>query len=47
MKERYRNLPDASRPVFGAPTEATAHYSNFRQCSVTVQEEEARVEGSP
>jgi VWFA-related protein len=47
MKERYRNLPDASRTVFGGPTEATAHYSNFRQFSVTVQEGAARVEGSP
>jgi hypothetical protein len=47
MLERYRNLPHASRPVFGAPTEATAHYSNFRQFSVTVQEGEARLEGSP
>jgi hypothetical protein len=47
MKERYRNLPDASRTVFGGPTEAIAHYSNFRQFSVTVQEGAARVEGSP
>jgi hypothetical protein len=29
MKERYRNLPHAPRSVFGAPTEATARYSNF------------------
>lgn len=44
MKEHYRNLPHASRSVFGAPTEATARYSNFRQFRVTVEEGEARVE---
>ena len=37
MKERYRNLPHASPSVFGAQTEATARYSNFRQFSVTVE----------
>ena len=37
MKERYRNLPHAARSVFGAPTEATANYSNFRQFTVTVE----------
>jgi VWFA-related protein len=47
MKERYRNLPHASRSVFGAPTEATARYSNFRQFSVTVEEGKARLESSP
>jgi len=37
MKERYRNLPHAARSVFGAPTEATANYSNFRQFTETVE----------
>jgi hypothetical protein len=41
MKERYRNLPHASRSVFGAPTEATARYSNFRQFTVSVDEKAA------
>jgi VWFA-related protein len=44
MKERYRNLPRASASVFGAPTEATARYSNFRQFSVTVEQGTARTE---
>jgi VWFA-related protein len=47
MRERYRNLPHASRSVFGAPTEATAHYSNFRQFTVTVEDGGARLESPP
>jgi hypothetical protein len=43
MKERYRNLPHASRSVFGATTEATARYSNFRQFVVTVEDGEAKL----
>ena len=44
MKERYRNLPHAPRSVFGAPTEATARYSNFRQFTVTVEDGKAALE---
>ena len=44
MKERYRNLPHASRSVFGAPTEATARYSNFRQFTVSVEDGKAKLE---
>ena len=47
MKERYRNLPHASRSVFGAPTEATARYSNFRQFGVTTEGGNARLPAAP
>jgi VWFA-related protein len=47
MKERYRNLPHASRSIFGAPTEATARYSNFRQFRVTVESGNARLPAAP
>jgi hypothetical protein len=43
MKERYKNLDGAFEPVFHSPAEATARYSNYRQFSVTVEHETARV----
>jgi len=48
MKERYEDLRGATRPVFGAPMQATARYSNFRLFTVTVEDEKAALPpGSP
>ena len=47
MKESYEDLPATSRPVFRAPTRATARYSNFRQFTVTVEDESAVLPPSP
>jgi VWFA-related protein len=47
MKERYRNLPHASRTVFGSSTEATARYSNFRRFEVSVETGNARLPAVP
>ncbi len=41
MKEDYRDLPYAPRPIFHAPTHATARYSNFRQFTVRTDEKAA------
>jgi VWFA-related protein len=41
MKEDYRDLPYTPRPIFHAPTHATARYSNFRQFSVSTEEKAA------
>ncbi|HXK12099.1 MAG TPA: hypothetical protein VMT70_20840, partial [Vicinamibacteria bacterium] len=43
MREEYEDLPAAPQPVFGSPSEATARYSNFRQFTVTIEDETARL----
>ncbi len=40
MQESYRDLPGAS-PVFGAPSRATARYSDYRRFTVAAQDEKA------
>ncbi len=47
MKEDYRDLPGAARPVFHAPTHATARYSNFRQFRVSTEERAALPQEQP
>jgi hypothetical protein len=38
MRESYDDLPGAARPVFHAPTQAKARYTNLRQFTVTYEE---------
>jgi hypothetical protein len=41
MKEKYFDVPGTERPVFFSSADASARYSNFRQFSVTSEEQAA------
>jgi len=43
MRERYEDTAGTQRPVFRAPTRATARYVGYRQFQVTVDEPQARL----
>jgi hypothetical protein len=45
MREEYEDLAGGHPRVFGAPTEATARYANFRRFSVSVEDERITAPG--
>jgi len=43
MRERYADLPGTSDPLFRAPSEAIARYSNFRRFTVSIEDVEVEL----